>query len=140
MKKLYSDDKVLQASFIFWAIYMVGIGASLTFAPHIMAIVLNFPAPQDNWIRLFGGLATIIGAGYAVILQSEVNIWIVRWTIGARLYFFSLTLLSVWMGWFPPILILTGAFDFLNAMWTLVGLRRFQQKQEAENIDRETNS
>ena len=120
----YSQAPMLRASLVFWCVYMLTAGVLLMFVPDWLVNLLGFPALQDGWIRLFGALAFNIGLAYIPLLRSPFNKELVIWTIYARYFFASITVLAVLLGWFPAGVLIIGGFDTINATWTWLGLRR----------------
>ncbi|MDR2461797.1 MAG: hypothetical protein LBD05_01170 [Mycoplasmataceae bacterium] len=101
---------------------MIISGILLTFVPNIFEIIFNSKLYYDNWIRLFGALAFIIGLGYVAILLAPFNIYLILWTIIAR-YFFSIVSITFFLlNFFAAPILFVGIFDALNATWTLIGL------------------
>ncbi len=121
----YKKAPVLKYSLIFWCIYMIASGLLLAFTPDLLLNFFGVAEPTDSWIRSFGALAFIIGVSYIVILKEKVPIGFIKWSIFARYFFFLFSVISYLMEWTEFISVLIGSFDFLNATWTLVGIKIF---------------
>lgn len=116
-----SKYKLLKYSYILWAAYMMLAGALLLLVPNFLTELFSFHTAQDGWIRLFGALAFVIGAGYAFILYTKPNNLIIIWTIAARLFFFTVTVIAALLGWIEAKVVLVGLFDLVNALWSTAG-------------------
>jgi hypothetical protein len=126
-----SSFRVLKFSYVLWAAYMLCAGALLLLVPDFVTGLFGFHAAADGWVRLFGALAFIIGAGYAFILGTPPNRLIIIWTISARAFFFLVTVLAACMGWFDVKIILVGSFDLINTIWTAVGFAMMLRGRKA---------
>ncbi len=109
-------------SIFVFGIYLIGLGATLVFAPHAASIVFGLPDTDGVWIRAFGMLLLFLAFFCIQSARKEVTEYF-RWTVYTRSSVIVFFTAFVLMGLANPILMLFGVIDLLAAIWTGLALR-----------------
>ena len=119
-----SDDaRLLRFAYRFWAGYLLLVGALLLLFPNDLIGLFGIDDIQDNWIRVLGALIFNLGLVYFPIIR-DLHKGFIHWSIYSRFVFFGFTIVIVLAGWLPANLLIFGAWDALNALFTWYAYRK----------------
>ncbi len=109
-------------SILVWGIYLVAIGSLLLLIPNFMLDLFNFPATNEVWIRMLGGV--VVALGYYHIQAARHGLFpFFRWSTQGRAFTVACFIAFVALGLAKPTLLLFASADFFGALWTGMILR-----------------
>ena len=106
-----------------YAIYVLGLGATLLLVPNVPLPIFGLPQASEVWIRVAGMTVIFLSIFYFTAARNEyrklfeTSVWI-RFAVPV---FFGAFVVA---GFAPWNLILFTPLDVIFAIWTLVELRR----------------
>jgi len=109
-------------SVLLFGIYACATGLILITVPNLLLGLLHLPLVTDVWIRVAGGLVTVIGAYYTAAALGNVRPFF-RWSVPVRMGLVATFVIFVLLGLVKPVLLLFGAIELASAIWTAVALR-----------------
>ncbi len=107
--------------FVF-GIYVLAMGLAVTFAPAAILALLRFPPAADEWIRMVGLLALVIGV-YDMVSGRSNAMANIRASVPIRVGFAIGCCLLVVLRMMPISLLPIAVIDAAGAVWTAVALR-----------------
>lgn len=121
-----TSDKTL----LVFAVYLVGTGAGLVFAPNVIFGLLGLPPTVEVWPRVVGLLAWLLAFYYVQAARSGVAA-LVRWSVAGRIAVAVGFAALVFTGQAGLSLLGLGLVDLAGALWTAWALRRETQPAAA---------
>jgi hypothetical protein len=109
-------------SLFIFGLYVVAIGAALTFVPDLLLRVVKLPPVTDGWIRMVGVLSLVIGAYDIVAARNNLDPYI-RASVPVRFAFVLACIALVLTHVMPMQLLMFAAVDAISATWTWLALR-----------------
>lgn len=106
-----------------FAVYVALTGAGLLLVPASLLSMFGIASPADDWVRVVGVLAIVLGYYYWRCGAADDRHFI-RASVGGRFLFAGLCLGLVVMRAAPPQLLLFAAVDVAAAQWTRLALRK----------------
>jgi hypothetical protein len=106
-----------------FGLYIVFMGLSLLFVPHLILPLFGLAAPQEVWVRVLGALALALSLYYFNSARQEL-VPFFRMTVPGRIGFGVLLII---LGVVTPgslALILFAAADLAGAAWTWWALKK----------------
>ena len=111
------------ASIRYFGVYVVLTGLGLLLAPAVVLNLLGLPVPTDQWVRVLGALAIVLGY-YYWMCGSRDAVAFFGATVAGRGLFAALCVFLVVLFGAPMQLLLFALIDLLGAAWTAAGLRK----------------
>lgn len=105
-----------------FGVYLIGMGAGLTFMPNVVMSTLGLPPTDEVWSRVVGLLALLLAFYYIQAARTETKAFM-QWTVVGRIYIFVSFVALVLVGMVGPVMILLGLVDLFGALWTGWALR-----------------
>jgi len=108
--------------FVF-GLYMLVLGTTVVLAPNFLLSIFHVPTTEEVWIRIAGVLVIFLGV-YDIVAAREELRALIAWSVPVRLSVIIFFAVFVFTGLAPPILLLFGAIDFADAIWTWIAFRK----------------
>lgn len=105
-----------------WGIYMLAMGTTYLFVPHVAMPLFGFPASDEVWIRMVAMFSVILGYFYIQTARHEMRPFF-TWKIHGHLFGVVCMVLFVILKLGPPNLLLLAGADLIAAVWTAWALR-----------------
>ncbi|MBA4197599.1 MAG: hypothetical protein C0459_08605 [Chitinophaga sp.] len=104
-------------------------GAGMVLIPNTLLTIFQFAETKEIWIRMLGLFTFTTGIYYFYSsLHNQQAFY--KATIAGRLFFFTITVVFVFVFHQSYMLALIGSIDFLGALWTYVTIKQTKKINE----------
>lgn len=98
-------------------------GLGMMFIPNLLLTIFGFAQTNEIWIRMLGLFTFTTGIYYFYSATHDQQAFF-KATVYGRIFFFTMTVIFVFVFDQPWMLALIGSVDLVGGLWTMAALKR----------------